>query len=94
MIFLLTHSGNSYISAILTIAHMYNFVVNARMTNHTIKTLDEIEKTHILEVLKAKNGNVSACAEAIGVNRRTLYRRLDRWGVVLCRVALEVAPRG
>jgi DNA-binding NtrC family response regulator len=40
--------------------------------------LDEIERDHILEVLRQVNGNRMAAAKLLGISRRALYRRLDR----------------
>jgi two-component system response regulator AtoC len=40
--------------------------------------LEEIEREHILEVLRQVNGNRMAAAKLLGISRRALYRRLDR----------------
>src|SRR5262249_24373431 len=40
--------------------------------------LDEIERDHILEVLRQVNGNRMAAARLLGISRRALYRRLER----------------
>jgi len=40
--------------------------------------LDELERGHILDVLKQVNGNRMAAARLLGISRRALYRRLDR----------------
>ena len=40
--------------------------------------LDEIERGHILDVLRQLNGNRMAAAKVLGISRRALYRRLDR----------------
>ena len=40
--------------------------------------LDEIERAHILEVLRQVNGNRMAAAKVLGISRRALYRRLER----------------
>ena len=41
--------------------------------------LDEIEKNHILKVLKMENGNKSAAARILGVSRKTLERKVKAW---------------
>jgi two-component system, NtrC family, response regulator AtoC len=41
-------------------------------------TLAEMEERYIQEVLAAANGNISHAAEILGIDRRTLYRRLER----------------
>jgi len=40
--------------------------------------LDELERSHILEVLQQVNGNRMAAARILGISRRALYRRLER----------------
>jgi DNA-binding NtrC family response regulator len=44
-------------------------------------TLDEIERRHILRVLEAHGGNKLAASQALGIDRKTLYRKLMRYGV-------------
>jgi two-component system response regulator HydG len=43
--------------------------------------LEEIERRYILRVLDAVGGNKSLAAETLGLNRKTLYRKLAAWGV-------------
>jgi DNA-binding NtrC family response regulator len=43
--------------------------------------LAEIQKAHILEVLNRVRGNKSRAARALGVNRRSLYRLLEKYGI-------------
>lgn len=40
--------------------------------------LAEMEERYIQEVIEATNGNISRAAEILGVDRRTLYRRMER----------------
>ena len=40
--------------------------------------LEEIEREHIVEVLRQVNGNRMAAAKLLGISRRALYRRLER----------------
>ena len=48
-----------------------------------LPTLDEIERRYLVHVLKAVNGNRSRAAEALGIDRRTLYRMAERFGLDL-----------
>ena len=39
-----------------------------------------MERRHILEVLSATGGNRSAAARILGIERKTLSRKLKAWG--------------
>jgi DNA-binding NtrC family response regulator len=40
--------------------------------------LQDVEREHIVDVLRRVNGNRMAAAKLLGISRRALYRRLDR----------------
>jgi DNA-binding NtrC family response regulator len=42
--------------------------------------LAELERNHIMRVLERLQGNKSRAAQLLGLDRRTLYRKLDRYG--------------
>jgi len=44
-------------------------------------TLDELEKRMIVKCMQHYEGNVSRVAEALGVSRAALYRRLEKYGI-------------
>jgi two-component system response regulator HydG len=44
-------------------------------------TLEEVERRHVQRVLEACNGNRTDAAKILGLDRKTLYRKLLRWGV-------------
>jgi two-component system response regulator HydG len=44
-------------------------------------TLEEIERRHVVRVLEACDGNRTDAAKMLGLDRKTLYRKLLRWGV-------------
>ena len=44
-------------------------------------SIEELERRHILRVLDAKEGNKVAAAQSLGIDRKTLYRKLVRYGV-------------
>jgi two-component system response regulator HydG len=46
----------------------------------TFVTLDELERRYVGRVLEGMNGNKAAAARVLGIERKTLYRMLDRWG--------------
>jgi DNA-binding NtrC family response regulator len=43
--------------------------------------LEEVERRYVLSVLQAAGGNRSLAARILGVDRKTLYRRLASYGV-------------
>lgn len=42
------------------------------------KSLSEVEKNHIVHILRQVRGNQSRAAEVLGINRRTLYNKLRK----------------
>jgi DNA-binding NtrC family response regulator len=48
-------------------------------------TLAELKRRYVARVLSESGGNVSRAASVLGIDRRSLYRMLQRWGL---------APRG
>ena len=44
-------------------------------------TLHELERHYIERVLEATQGNKSQAARVLGLDRRTLYRKLERYGI-------------
>jgi DNA-binding NtrC family response regulator len=43
--------------------------------------LSEIEKAHLVEVLRREGGNKVRAAQVLGIHRRSLYRLLDKYGL-------------
>ena len=43
--------------------------------------LEEVERGHIVDVLRQVNGNRMAAAKLLGISRRALYRRLERHAI-------------
>jgi DNA-binding NtrC family response regulator len=48
-----------------------------------LRTLDELERRYLLHVLQTVGGNRSRAAETLGIDRRTLYRMAERFGIDL-----------
>ncbi len=46
------------------------------------KTLDELEKEAIHQALVHFNGNLSQCASSLGISRPTLYRKIEKYGLI------------
>ena len=46
----------------------------------SLPSLEEVERRHVLAVLSATGGNRSAAARILGIERKTLSRKLKAWG--------------
>ena len=46
----------------------------------TLVTLEELEQRYVARVLESVTGNKAAAARILGIERKTLYRMLERWG--------------
>jgi DNA-binding NtrC family response regulator len=46
-----------------------------------LPALDELERRYLLYVLEVAGGNRTRAAEILRVDRRTLYRMIERWGI-------------
>ena len=60
-------------------------VADAGESDDVLVPLSEIERRHILRVLEAVNGNKRLAARVLGVDRRTLYRKLETYDKVVAR---------
>ena len=50
-------------------------------TDPTMLTLDEIDRRHIMYVVEMCGGNRTNAAQVLDIDRKTLYRKLLRWGL-------------
>ncbi len=55
------------------------FVIVAADDPSELVPLEEVERRYILRVMEAVAGNKSAAAQVLGIERATLYRKLDRY---------------
>ncbi len=46
-----------------------------------LRSLDDVEREHIERTLKQVGGNVSHASDALGIDRRTLQRKMKRYGL-------------
>jgi two-component system response regulator HydG len=60
--------------------YRYSHVVVASDDPAELVPLEEVERRYILRVLEAARGNKAQAARILGVDRMTLYRKLERWG--------------
>jgi len=57
-------------------------VARARRTHAAdARSLEEVERDHILRLLQECDGNQSRVARVLGISRRTVYRKLRSWGI-------------
>jgi DNA-binding NtrC family response regulator len=55
---------------------------NVRDTAQATDDLAAIERTHVLDVLRREGGNKARAARALGIDRRSLYRLLEKYQVI------------
>jgi transcriptional regulator of acetoin/glycerol metabolism len=53
-------------------------VMNDLIPEGDLPTLEQLESSYLLRVLSAVGGNKSRAAQVMGVDRKTLYRMIDR----------------
>jgi DNA-binding NtrC family response regulator len=46
-----------------------------------LPSLDELERRYLLYILEATNDNRTRAAEILRIDRRTLYRMIERFGI-------------
>ena len=44
-------------------------------------TLDELERSMIVQCMERYKGNISRVAQALGLSRAALYRRFEKYGI-------------
>jgi two-component system, NtrC family, response regulator HydG len=57
-----------------------DFALRMPMPEHAARTLEDIEKAHILEVLEECKGNQTVAAEVLDIDRVTLHNKLKKYG--------------
>jgi DNA-binding NtrC family response regulator len=62
-------------------AYRSSHVVVASDDPSELVALEEVERRYVLRVLEAVAGNKTAAARILGLERKTLYRKLERYGV-------------
>ena len=57
------------------------YVQSGASMDRGLDTLDQMEKKHLMRALNATEFNVSKAAELLGINRTTILRKLEKWGI-------------
>lgn len=60
---------------------VYAAQANAQVTAPVGDALANIQRSHILDVLRRTKGNKARAARALGVNRRSLYRLIEKYDI-------------
>jgi DNA-binding NtrC family response regulator len=53
--------------------------VHREMSPRGTKTLEDMERSHILSVLEETGGNQTRASEILGINRKTLYKKIHKY---------------
>lgn len=56
-------------------------ILNGTHSNEQDQSLESIEKTHIQKVLETNGGNVSRSANILNIDRKTLYQKIEKFGL-------------
>ena len=70
------------VADLATLARPSTVLMPSSSTSSTIPTLAEVERELILRALGAYRNDKEAAARALGLSRRTIYRRLKEYGVL------------
>ena len=58
-----------------------HLAVNKAVRRRGLRTLKDIEKEHIVNVLEETGGNQSRASEILGINRKTLYKKIHKYKI-------------
>ena len=61
--------------------------------NDGLITLEEMEKRHILRVLRETKGNRKKTAEVLGINTATVYRKIEKYRMTDNRFSDQAMPK-
>lgn len=61
--------------------YYYGFDTGSAISPAALKTLEDVEKEHIVKTIRSFNGNKSRAASVLGVDRKTLRRKMKKFGI-------------
>ena len=62
-------------------SYISNRIVIEGNDPHDLVSMEEIERRYIRHILKVTNGNKTTAAQILGFDRKTLYRKIERYGI-------------
>jgi len=62
-------------------AHLMLEAGTVRQSGATVRPLDVVEREAVEQALEAFDGDVMDAAEALGLSRSAMYRRLDKYAI-------------
>lgn len=79
----------NFIELIINLEYVPNNLFNGEIVDKSAEctssgrdcSMDFMEKNHIINVLNIYEGNITKTAEALGIGRNTLYRKIDRYNI-------------
>jgi len=66
----------------LMLTFCYNENIEREKDNNGILPLEEIEKQAIIHALKVTGNNIRKTAKALGINRATVYKKLEKYNLI------------
>lgn len=83
-------------SSMLTLPSIRSFYPEREFLSNTgnqLATLEDLEKEHILRVLRETGGNRKKAAVILGINTATVYRKIDKYRVTDERFTIDNLPK-
>ena len=59
-----------------------HLTANSTAVSRQPRTIEEMEKDHIMAILAETGGNQSKAAEILGINRKTLYKKIHKFNIL------------
>lgn len=71
----------------ITDEYLFDYIVNKKTTkieeNREIMTMQEMEKTSIIEAIKQTKGDLTQAAKILNISRATIYRKVKKYSIII-----------